>query len=193
RQCVFRLSRHDERTDDGHRRDGVRQRHQRRVQQAGDAADDVHAQEGGEHEHEESRQDVELHGAAILLRSRWARGALVQGDQLSISRRVISHASRKQTPTTPTTMSVVLIMAAPRPCSWPVSESGGVGVDGSWSGDRSSADIYFNGSSQDRTTAIRKPAVPTVAAVPVHMRMVSALSRPPIFAMTQKPLSFIQL
>lgn len=35
--------------------------------------------------------------------------------------------------------------------------------------------------------------VPTVAAVPLHMRSVSELLRPPILAITQKPLSFIQL
>ncbi len=42
------------RADDGDRGDGVGQRHERRVEQPRDAPDDVHPQEGGQHQDEEA-------------------------------------------------------------------------------------------------------------------------------------------
>ena len=48
----------EDRADDGDGRDGVGQRHQRRVQQPRDPGDDAEADEGRQHEDEEERDEL---------------------------------------------------------------------------------------------------------------------------------------
>src|SRR5579864_4115757 len=54
----------DDGTDDGDGVEGVGERHQRRVEQGRDVADDFEADEGCEHEYEEGVDDVGRHGVS---------------------------------------------------------------------------------------------------------------------------------
>src|SRR4029453_4545229 len=58
-----------DRADDGDRRDRVGQRHERCVEEAGYAADDVETDERREHQHEQSVDEIELHKAQMLPQS----------------------------------------------------------------------------------------------------------------------------
>src|SRR5262249_61831206 len=57
---------HDEGSDERDRRDGVRRRHERRVQQGRDAGDDVIAEEPGQHEDVEADFEVAGHAVSVV-------------------------------------------------------------------------------------------------------------------------------